>query len=690
MRSGLVSLTTARPVNTAQPRTIVNGARPMINVFNKAHSTVRRPINNKTTSKNSNFNQKVNTARPKAVLNAVKGNQGNPQQDLQEKGVIDSGCSRHMTRNMSYLTDFEEIDGGYVAFGDEAVYKELDDSLVRATTTASSLEAEQDSGNINKTQSKARPNEAGSQGATSGGVLDDEMIVDNEDVVKTAKSVSVVGENINAASVEVSVAATTVSAASEIPTVTIADELTLAQALAELKSAKPITQGIAFRNSGKSTTTTTTISSKDKGKAEFNEEERLAREKDEANVALTKEWDDIQAKIKADHFFSERLQKLFDNKMKRVNTFVDLRTQLVESSSKRVGTELEQEVTKKQKVDDVQETAKVDKDKETTKLQSLMEVVPDEEEVIIEAIPLATKPPSIVEWKIHKGLTSYYQITRADGSFKVYLVFSQLLKSFDREDLETLWRLVKAKHGPKAVVNAVRPKAVVNAVKGNSFNVVKASACWVWRPKQKVLDHGNPQQDLHETRVIDSGCSRHMIGNMSYLTNFEEIDRGYVAFGGNPKGRKITGRGTKACDDAGKARMETVLGKDYILLPFIDLADLHSLKVQRVIPDAGFITLRDDERSTIASDYTVCSHDNTVGSNICQCYDDEDVSVEPDMNNLDAFMPISPIPTTRIHKDHLLDQDKIERRGQDCKHTNRTQLGPAAKDWKDGEEWDIH
>ncbi|GJS45207.1 retrovirus-related pol polyprotein from transposon TNT 1-94 [Tanacetum coccineum] len=42
---------------------------------------------------------------------------GNPQMDLQDQGVIDSGCSRHMTGNMSYLTDFEEIDGGYVAFG---------------------------------------------------------------------------------------------------------------------------------------------------------------------------------------------------------------------------------------------------------------------------------------------------------------------------------------------------------------------------------------------------------------------------------------------------------------------------------------------------------------------------------------------------------------------------------------------
>ncbi|GKE07951.1 hypothetical protein Tco_1411502, partial [Tanacetum coccineum] len=92
MRSGLVSVTTTRPVNTAQPKTTVNSARPMTNIFNKAHSTVRRPINNRTTTKNSNLNQRVSTvsgknvntarpkavvnvARPKAVPNAVKGNQ---------------------------------------------------------------------------------------------------------------------------------------------------------------------------------------------------------------------------------------------------------------------------------------------------------------------------------------------------------------------------------------------------------------------------------------------------------------------------------------------------------------------------------------------------------------------------------------------------------------------------------------
>ncbi|GKE65458.1 hypothetical protein Tco_1519619 [Tanacetum coccineum] len=84
-------------------------------------------------------------------------------------------------------------------------------------------------------------------------------------------------------------------------------------------------------------------------------------------------------------------------------------------------------------------------------------------------------------------------------------------------------------------VNTARPKAVVNAVKENNFNAVKASACWVWKPKRKVLDHGNSQMDLQDQGVIDSGCSRHMTGNMSCLTDYEEIDRGYVAFGGNPK-----------------------------------------------------------------------------------------------------------------------------------------------------------
>nr|GEY47736.1 putative ribonuclease H-like domain-containing protein [Tanacetum cinerariifolium] len=96
-------------------------------------------------------------------------------------------------------------------------------------------------------------------------------------------------------------------------------------------------------------------------------------------------------------------------------------------------------------------------------------------------------------------------------------------------------------------VNTARPKAVLNAVQENHVNAVKALACWVWRPKHKVLNHvsknngastsfkrfdyGNPHQDLKDKRVIDSGCSMHMTGNRSYLIDYKEIDGGFVAFG---------------------------------------------------------------------------------------------------------------------------------------------------------------
>ncbi|GJT12349.1 hypothetical protein Tco_0859391 [Tanacetum coccineum] len=122
--------------------------------------------------------------------------------------------------------------------------------------------------------------------------------------------------------------------------------------------------------------------------------------------------------------------------------FVDFRTELVEGSSKRACTKLEQEVTKKQKVDDVQETAKVENDQEAAKIKKLMKIVSGKEEIAIDVIPLAVKPPSIVHWKIHKeGKKSYYQIIRADRKSQMYLVFSHMLKSFVREDLETLWKL---------------------------------------------------------------------------------------------------------------------------------------------------------------------------------------------------------------------------------------------------------
>nr|GEY21506.1 putative ribonuclease H-like domain-containing protein [Tanacetum cinerariifolium] len=138
-RSRLVPLNAARPVTTAAPQTNVKHQRPVKHVVNKPHSPMRRPIKHRAAPTHSNFYQKVTTVKTKKV-NAVKGTkgnwiqvshgfgpqktlsflfdvQGNPHQALKDKGVIDSGCSRHMTGNISYLFDFEEINGGYVVFG---------------------------------------------------------------------------------------------------------------------------------------------------------------------------------------------------------------------------------------------------------------------------------------------------------------------------------------------------------------------------------------------------------------------------------------------------------------------------------------------------------------------------------------------------------------------------------------------
>ncbi|GJS11478.1 hypothetical protein Tco_0368274 [Tanacetum coccineum] len=76
-----------------------------------------------------------------------------------------------------------------------------------------------------------------------------------------------------------------------------------------------------------------------------------------------------------------------------------------------------------------------------------MKIIPDEDEVAIDAIPLAVKSLMIVDWNIYKeGRKSYYQIMRADEKSQMYMIFSQMLKSFNREDLEDLYKLVKAKY----------------------------------------------------------------------------------------------------------------------------------------------------------------------------------------------------------------------------------------------------
>ncbi|GJW19853.1 hypothetical protein Tco_0027289 [Tanacetum coccineum] len=150
----------------------------------------------------------------------------------------------------------------------------------------------------------------------------------------------------------------------------------------------------------------------------------------------------------------EEIQKLFDKAYKQVNSFVPMDSEVVKGSktrakgsSKREGDELESDNSKKQEIDEHIE-ARVDDDQEEAEMKKYMVIVQDDDELVIDATPLATKPLVIVEWKIIKeGKIGYFQLIRADGSSKRYSSMIQMLQNIDKEDMETLWKLVKAKHG---------------------------------------------------------------------------------------------------------------------------------------------------------------------------------------------------------------------------------------------------
>ncbi|GKE68705.1 putative ribonuclease H-like domain-containing protein [Tanacetum coccineum] len=149
--------------------------------------------------------------------------------------------------------------------------------------------------------------------------------------------------------------------------------------------------------------------------------------------------------------------------------------------------------------------------------------------------------------------------------------------------------------------------------------------------------------------------------------------------------------GTKACNDAGKARMETVPGKDYILLPMEeekkDTEDPGNEDSK--VPSTEEPRVYQEKDDNISSTNKVNTASNTINTvsptvnaagieanvvdpksriellddpnmpeleDIVYSDDDEDVGAEADMNNLDACISISPIPTIRIHKDHLVEQ----------------------------------
>nr|GEW58484.1 hypothetical protein [Tanacetum cinerariifolium] len=141
----------------------------------------------------------------------------------------------------------------------------------------------------------------------------------------------------------------------------------------------------------------------------------------------------------------KEIQMLFNNTMKWIESFVPMDTELVkggkkasEGSSKRAGDKQEQEDAKRQRIE---------KENESAELKRCLEIIPDDnDDVTIEATPLSSKFPTIVDYKIYKeGRKSFFKIIKADGNSQNYLTFRKMFKNFNIEDLEVLWSIVKAR-----------------------------------------------------------------------------------------------------------------------------------------------------------------------------------------------------------------------------------------------------
>nr|GEW64375.1 putative ribonuclease H-like domain-containing protein [Tanacetum cinerariifolium] len=143
---------------------------------------------------------------------------------------------------------------------------------------------------------------------------------------------------------------------------------------------------------------------------------------------------------------------------------------------------------------------------------------------------------------------------------------------------------------------------------------------------------GNPQQALKDKGVIDSGCSSHMTENISFLSDFEEINGGYVAFVGKPKGFVVGNQPNDHADD-----------------------------------DAAFDVKENENDAHVSANGKAKRDDKGKNmpelEDIVYSDDEEDVGAEADLSNLETNIHVSPIPNTRVHKDHhvLVDLPKGKR-----------------------------
>ncbi|GJR04788.1 putative ribonuclease H-like domain-containing protein [Tanacetum coccineum] len=524
-------------------------------------------------------------------LEVYKANEGNPQMDLQDQGVIDSGCSRHMTGNMSYLTDYEKIDGGYVSFGGNPKGGKI---TRKCTIKTGNLDFE----NVYFVNVVGRKTSIELPFNSNMPALEYYSIFDFSS-----------NDKDDGAEADMNNLDTTIQV-SPNPTIIIHKDHPLDQVTTDLQSA---TQTRRMSKNLKEHGT-------QKGFEDPDFPDRVYKVK-KALYGLhqaPRAWYETLSTYLLDNGFQRgKIDKtLFIKRYKGdillVQVYVD--DIIFGSTKKELCFAFEKLMHEK-----FQMRTDISQKDENQQKQ-----------------PEPTRDGKVCE----------------DGS--PIKVKSQLQRRKSKE---------KYNHDGQ---NNAKPLSYIMKRKKGFVNepIVENSKAMSSKEEHK----GNPQIDLQDQGIIDSGCSRHMTGNMSYLTDYKEIDGGYVTFGGNPKGGKITGKDPKSSHDDGfkpssddgkkvdedprkeseckdqekEDNVNNTNNVNTVSSP-INVAGINEVNV---VGEKISIELPFDLNMPALEDYSIFDFSR----------DDEDDGAVADMNNLDTTIQVSPNPTTRIHKDHPLDQ----------------------------------
>nr|GEY11052.1 hypothetical protein [Tanacetum cinerariifolium] len=483
-----ISVNIAIPINTAYRRSTVNGARPALNVFNKAHPHIRRPFNKFTTNKNSNFTQKVNnvkgnvtTVGSKTVVRNKKGNGENavkssaswiwrPTGNVIDHISKDSGS--YMLKRFNYV----DLQGRLKLMVDLLHLEEIpmeEKLLVKAKQSNMDGFGEMiTTVLVFETPFELKLVKTVNEDVRLQDLVGEKNVIVNETSIRRDPRLDDAKGNacLSNAAIFEELARMRNRFFGEI---TPLFETMMVQAPEEVGEIPTDTQDMPIL--------TQPLSSqpqrKHKSRRKQRKETKVSQDEPPIEEHIpTPSHDPLPSVTTADVEVSAALtttttedeltlaQTLIEMKVAKPKAITTTATTVtvVSTRPKKKGIIMQeppktpspkpisssQRSQLPQAKDKEQESAKrqrLGKEDDTAELKRCLEIVPeDDDDVTIEATPLSSKYSTIIDYKIYKeGKESYFKIIRADRNSQNYLTFGTMFKNFNREDLEVLRSIVK-------------------------------------------------------------------------------------------------------------------------------------------------------------------------------------------------------------------------------------------------------